>query len=104
MMNARRIATREPGHRFNAFPIGDRDELGLAVAIFTQRLHAHRLFDQRLDTEFVVVGFVSVGDLASRAAAPDSRDCGTSGWSGHVFPRSGGARIKEVSGPGESAT
>ena len=66
MVNARRIATCEPRHRFNAFPVGDRDELGLIGAVFTERLDAHRLFDERLDTNFVVVGLVCVGDLAPR--------------------------------------
>src|SRR5688572_4802059 len=66
MMDARRIATGETRHRLDAFPVGDRDELGLVCTILTQRLYAHRLFDQRLDADLVVVGLVFVGDLAPR--------------------------------------
>ena len=44
------------------------------LAVLAKGLHAKRLLDQRLDADLVVVGFIFVGALARRAAAPDAGD------------------------------
>src|SRR4051812_48574156 len=75
MMDLRRIAAGKRAHRFHAFPIRDRHELGFVAAIFAQRLHPERFFEQRFDAGFVVVGFVSVGPFSRSAPPPDPRDC-----------------------------
>src|SRR5215212_5392189 len=71
MMDAGRIAAREAGHVLDALPGGDRYELGLGRAIFTERLDPQRFLDQGLDAGFVVVRLVLVSPFGPRATAPD---------------------------------
>jgi hypothetical protein len=64
MMNLSGIAARELTHSLNVLPIGDRHELGLVLAVLAECLDTERLLDERLDSGFVVVGFVLVGAVA----------------------------------------
>src|ERR671918_1352288 len=75
MMDVKRVAGRERAHRLDVLPIGNRDELGLVLEILAKGLHAQRRLDERLDADFVVVGLVLVGAIASGAPAPDPGNC-----------------------------
>jgi hypothetical protein len=68
MMNFSGIAACELAHGFDAFPIGDRHELGFVLAVLAQRLDTERLFDERLDAGFVIDA--SYSSAQSRGVRP----------------------------------
>src|SRR5262245_59250046 len=72
MVDPSRIAVREAAHRLQAFPIRDRHELGLVLAVLAERLDSERLVQKRFDAGFVVVSLVLVCQAARGAAAPDA--------------------------------
>ena len=72
MMNPCGIAARELAHGLDAFPIGNRHELGVVLAVLAERLNTQRLVEERLDAGLVVVGFVRVGAVARGSPAPDA--------------------------------
>ena len=74
VVNVGGVAIREGGHRLDAFPVGNRDELRFVGAIFPERLDAHCFFDQRFDADFVVVGLVLVSSFRLGATAPNAGD------------------------------
>src|SRR3954469_20782926 len=71
MVDAGRIASGKGRHRFDALPVRDRHELGLALAILPERLDPQRCLDQRLDPGLIVVGLVLICLLGLGAATPD---------------------------------
>ena len=69
-----RVAAGETGHRLDALPMGNGDELGLALAILAEELNAERLRLERPDALLVKISGIAVRNLATGNAAPDPRE------------------------------
>jgi hypothetical protein len=76
VVDSARVRSREPGHRLDTLPIGDRDEFTLICAVLSKELHAQGLLLERLDPMLVEVLGIFVCSSGRRATAPDAGDGG----------------------------
>jgi hypothetical protein len=76
MVNRCGVPARELAHGLDAFPIGDRHELGFVLAVLAERLDTQCLGEERLDAGFIVIGFIGVGMVAQGSPAPNTSNTG----------------------------